>query len=435
MHSQESFDAEYGMYIDAEANRTLRRAGFWAAVLGYVCTLGIGSSMFAGATRSMEVPLIWAFICGLYCTAVYLLARAGSIRGVMTYGVVFGFVSLPSVIYVLSFFLLESGTATYITGPPSYLYFAVVILSGFALNPRLTIFAGLVGSLQYTVAVLLAGRGLQSIQAADPLLRQDLVAFPIYAFKCVLLFFCGIFMGTFANTARRLIARIRSEEREKSAISGLFGQYVSEDVKDRIISEKSGTIGELRMVAVLFCDIRGFTAFSERNSPADVVTQLNEYFDVMVDAIALEQGTVDKFIGDAVMAYFGGLVALEGPCNAAFRSAVGMRRGLSRLNQLRGERGLSPIENGIGLHFGEVLQGTIGSEDRKNFSIIGDSVNTAARIEGLCGRLGKAILVSEGFYAELGSEERALCRPVGPERLKGKEGPLQLYEIVETSFG
>lgn len=435
MQAHDAFDAGYGVYVDAEANRTLRRASFWAAVLGYVCTAGIGGSMAAGATLSMEVPLFWALICGVYCTIVFFLAGAGRIRGAVTYGVVFGFVSLPSVIYVLSFFLLESGTATYITGPPSYLYFCVVILSGFAFNPRLTIFAGLVGSVQYTVAVVLASDALQSVQAPDPLLRQDLVALPIYAFKSVLLFFCGIFIGTFSNTARRLIARIRLEEREKSAISGLFGQYVSEDVKDRIIGEKSGTIGELRQVAVLFCDIRGFTAFSERNSPAEVVTQLNEYFDMMVDAIAVEQGTVDKFIGDAVMAYFGGLVALERPCDAALRAVLGMRRGLRELNERRRKRGQSAVENGIGLHYGEVLQGTIGSADRKNFSIIGDSVNTAARIEGLCGRLGRAVLVSEAFYAELSAEHQALCAPAGRAQVKGKAEQLLLYEVQETTAG
>lgn len=421
----------YQTLLQNEVNLTLRRGSFWAAVLGYLCAGGLAILVYGDLAQSMETPLLWAMICGTYSAIVYWLARANLVRGVRTYVVILCFTSLPGVLYLLSYFLLPSGTATYITGPPSYLFFCVVIVSGFAFDARLSTISGALASIEYMIAFWLARDGLNQISTPDPLLTQDLTQMPIYFFKALILFFSGIFVGTIATTARRLLVRVIAEEREKSSIAGLFGQYVSDDVKDRIIAERAGVVGETRAIALLFCDIRGFTSFSESQAPQDIVLQLNEYFDAMGESIARENGTIDKFIGDAVMAYFGGLVRLERPCDNAFRAALGMRHALQELNRRRATRELPALANGIGMHFGPVLQGSIGSKDRKNYSVIGDSVNTAARIEGLCGKVERPLLISESFYEQLSADHQAQCVALGPASLRGKSQTIKLYAIRE----
>ncbi len=423
----------YRQLLQSEVNATLRRGSLWACALGLLCAAGLATMSYSGMVERMEVPLIWALICAAYSGLVHLLARRDLVRGAGTYVVMLGFTSLPAVVYVLAYFMLPSGTATYITGPPSYLFFCTVIISGFAFDARLSTIAGALAGAEYMLAHALGAQHLGQIQASDPLLVQDLTQTPIYWFKALMLFFGGIFVGTIARTARRLLTRILNEEREKSSIASLFGQYVSDEVKDRIVAERAGTTGETRDVALLFCDIRGFTGLSENQPPREIVQQLNEYFDAMGDSITRENGTIDKFIGDAIMAYFGGLIQLNRPCDHALRAALGMRAALRELNRRRAKRGLPPLENGIGLHFGPVLQGSIGSKDRKNYSVIGDSVNTAARIEGLCGQRDQALLISGNFFAQLSPEHQARCVPLGSAALKGKTQAIDLYAVNEDA--
>lgn len=420
----------YRKMLQSEVNRTLRRGSLWACVLALLSGGGIALLIYTGAAERMETPLFWTLICAVYAGLVYCLARANLVGNRSVYPIMLGFTSLPAILYLLGYFLLPSGAATYITGPPSYLFFCMIIVSGFAFDARLATFAGALAGAEYMLVYWLSAPYLRQLAGPDPLLLQDLTEMPIYLFKALMMLFSGIFVGTIATTARRLLSRIISEEREKSSIADLFGQYVSDEVKDRIVAERAGIVGETRSLALLFCDIRGFTALSENQSPENIVLQLNEYFDAMGDSITRESGTIDKFIGDAIMAYFGGLVLVERPCDHAFRAATGMQAALQELNQRRARRGLPALENGIGLHFGPVLQGSIGSKDRKNYSVIGDSVNTAARIEGLCSPRNEGLLVSGEFYRELLPENQARCRALGEVSVKGKSQAIELYAVT-----
>ena len=132
-------------------------------------------------------------------------------------------------------------------------------------------------------------------------------------------------------------------------------------MREKLLRLTQDSVGERKTVVVLFSDIRSFTAWSEGVEPEQLVLQLNEYFDEMVAAITSRGGTVDKFIGDAVMAVFGGLLPLDDPAEAALDAALAMRGRLAALNVTRQQRGWATLDNGIGLHRGDVLQGTIGS--------------------------------------------------------------------------
>ncbi len=185
-------------------------------------------------------------------------------------------------------------------------------------------------------------------------------------------------------------------------------------------AELTNLRGERRRVAVLFSDLRGFTSFSEGKEPAVVVDRLNQYFDRMVDAISRNGGTVDKFIGDAVMATFGGLIPVDNPAVAALNASLAMRAELKTLNEEWGKQGLSPLDNGIGVHFGDVLQGPIGSSTRKEFTVIGDVVNTASRLESVTKELGCPVVFSAVAREHLPEAQRATLTPLGDIKLKGK---------------
>jgi adenylate cyclase len=210
-------------------------------------------------------------------------------------------------------------------------------------------------------------------------------------------------------------------------VNRLFGQYVSEEARLRIVSATARLKGERVKAVVLFSDLRGFSTFSEGREPEDVVQRLNAYFEKMVTAVHQSGGVVDKFIGDAVMATFGALNPLDNPAISAVRAAEAMRKGLAELNADWASHGLEPFENGVGLHFGEVVVGPIGSEARKDFTVIGDAVNTASRIEGLCKEKGAHVIVSDAVYQQLGEAERARFKPLGSSTVKGRQESMVLW--------
>jgi class 3 adenylate cyclase len=423
--------ATYRARLDEVVNRTLRRGSLVAAALGLLSGALLCLAIVTTDRSTLWLPAGWAFCCGAYSLFVFLLARAERVRGGAAWAVMLGFVSLPGTIYLAAAILHPSGAATYLTGPPSYLYFFLIAVSGLALHPRLAQVAGLFAGVQYLLFVLLDAGALRQLSAPDPLLVDDVTAPQFYYFKSLLMVFTGLVVGVIAANARRLVERMLAEEHEKRSISRLFGEFVSPEVREKILREKSGVQGEKKPVAVLFSDLRSFTAFSERHDPEVVVARLNRYFDGMVECITREGGVVDKFIGDAVMAVFGGVLALDDPCGAAFRAARAMRLRLAELNRQWTTEGLEPLENGIGLHFGVALQGTIGSRDRKEFTVVGDSVNTASRLEGLCKDHAQRILLSQAVYERLDAAAQRACTSLGTVTVKGKSEPIRLWGAAD----
>ena len=179
----------------------------------------------------------------------------------------------------------------------------------------------------------------------------------------------------------------------------------------------AGLGGERRKICVMFSDIRGFTARSETMTPEQVIDFLNRYFERMANAIHDQQGTVDKFIGDGIMAFFSAPKTLEDPCFLAFTAAQNMLEGLEELNAELEIDGLSPIRIGIGLHLGDAVVGHVGSETRHEYTAIGDVVNVSSRIEGLTKDSGYQLFCSEPVVLEIG--DRAHFDELGLRDIKG----------------
>ena len=224
-----------------------------------------------------------------------------------------------------------------------------------------------------------------------------------------------------------VIEDITEKQRAKSALSRL----VSSQVADRVMSQETLQLGGIRTkVTVLMSDIRDFTTISERTDAEEVVAMLNAYFTRMTEAIFDEGGAVDKFIGDAIMAVFGWPEAHDDAALRGVRAAIEMRRRLFKFNAERRAEGKLIIENGIGLCNGEVVSGGIGSEARLDLTVIGDTVNVAARLEGLSKQFACKVLMNEAVYEEVTAH--VPCVFLGAEYVKGRAEPVRVYGVPET---
>ena len=219
---------------------------------------------------------------------------------------------------------------------------------------------------------------------------------------------------------------ISSEKRMKSTMS----RYVDPAIADQLMAKGGEAMGGQSVVAtLLFSDIRGFTTLTEALGPQATVTLLNEYFEIMVDCITREGGMLDKFIGDAIMAGFGIPLAHDDDEDRAVRSAVSMIRELTEWNVVRESEGKLPVNIGIGLNTDVVVSGNIGSKKRMDFTVIGDGVNLAARLESACKQYSAKILISEFTQAKLRGIYR--MREVDLVVVKGKTKPVSVYEVLD----
>ena len=233
----------------------------------------------------------------------------------------------------------------------------------------------------------------------------------------------GLLTSSFVNMSRGLL--------EKERLKETFGKFVNKEVAQRAASGELKLGGERRIATIFFSDIRSFTAISENMSPEDVVEFLNAYMTRMVDCVEVTYGVVDKFIGDAIMAVWGCPITQGSPmrdADFAIRASLMMRISLMDFNKDRGTPDKPILRIGCGINTGYVLAGQIGSAKRMEYTVIGDSVNTASRIEALNKPFGTDILISENTYKLL--KDRIIVEPMQPIKVKGKVAPLQIYAVI-----
>jgi adenylate cyclase len=226
------------------------------------------------------------------------------------------------------------------------------------------------------------------------------------------------------------------EDREKRRVKQLFGRYVSKDVY-AVLMANPGLArlgGQRREMSVLFSDIRGFTTVTERGQPDEIVGMLNEYFSSMVDLVFKHGGTLDKFVGDMVMALYG--APLDDPDHAdhAVQTALAMIAELGRLNARWKEQGrISGLDIGIGINTGPMIAGNIGSEAIMSYTVIGDAVNLGSRLESLNKEFGTRIIISDATRQRLKGDYE--FRPLGDVVVKGKTHPVAIFEVVGPAAG
>lgn len=236
----------------------------------------------------------------------------------------------------------------------------------------------------------------------------------------------AIGLALFAGTAYRYFV----EDREKRVVKKLFGRYVSRDVYAQLTAhpELAELGGKRREMTVLFSDIRGFTSVTEKGNPEELVAQLNEYFSRMVDIVFRHKGTVDKFVGDMVMALFG--APLDDPDHAdhAVQASIDMVRELGDLNRSWAERGMPQLDIGVGINSGDMIAGNIGSSSIMSYTVIGDNVNLGSRLESLNKDYKTRIIMSDATRTRLMKVYES--RPLGDVTVKGKSKAVAIYEII-----
>ncbi len=252
-----------------------------------------------------------------------------------------------------------------------------------------------------------------------------------YIFAAIYLFKRGSVLNlvypliTIAATSLTTISYIAaSEQKHKKYILGIFGRYVSKDVVDHLLkSEKAIELGGVeREVTALFADIRGFTSMSEKMTPHEVITLLNHYFGDMTDAVFAHDGTLDKFVGDALFAIWGTPLADKDHAYKAVTCALEIQKRL----QTQHREDIPPINLGIGICSGPAVVGNMGSSQRQEFTAIGDTINTSSRLSGMTS--GGQIMITESTYILI--KDKVEAKKLEPLKVKGKEKPLIVYEVV-----
>lgn len=267
-------------------------------------------------------------------------------------------------------------------------------------------------------------------------LAASTIAGVVYTITVVVLFENGvvanmlhIHFAWILSTSSLFAHRYLSGEQERKEIKKLFGKYVSPRVLEEILVDPAKVTlgGEEREVTVLFSDIRGFTTLSEKTSPQELVRILNKYFSAMSAEIVNREAVLDKYIGDAIMAFWG--APFDDPLQAdhALAAAQGMISALKKLNEELREIGDPEIAIGIGIHTGPAVVGNIGSEFRFDYTLIGDTVNVASRLEGLNKEHKTTLIISESTKNKL--QEPHEFRSLGEVTVKGRGEPLHVYTL------
>ena len=221
-----------------------------------------------------------------------------------------------------------------------------------------------------------------------------------------------------------------TEAVEKRRVSQLFTQYVSKDVLHEVLHNykeyQKASTGTKVELTVLFSDIRGFTTMSENAPPEKIVEMLNIHFTIMADIILKHNGTIDKYIGDAIMAFWGAPVKMDDHAEQAVLAGKEMIEGLKAVNDTLKERGLDmEVKIGVGINTGIATIGEIGSVQKKNYTIVGDTVNLASRLESITKEYNSPLIMSEYTYEKI--KNKIVCAQLGNVKVKGRERPVNIY--------
>jgi adenylate cyclase len=301
---------------------------------------------------------------------------------------------------------------------PPLLYFIFILLSTLRLDFWLSLWTGAVAAVQQFLLVLwfvplelLADRPEHSLLYN---LSRSLV-----------LLGAGAIAGIVAGSLRRQFEKSVAAAAARDRVTNMFGQHVSPAVVDRLLASRTDPPSEIREVCVLFLDIRGFTAMTRQRPADETVTMLNDFFAEMIDIVDRNNGIINKFLGDGFLALFGAPLADPKAAANALAAARAMLQAVDRWNKERPDK---PLRVGIGIHLGEAVTGTVGSPQRKEYTVIGDTVNLAARLEQLTKETGSQLLVSSAVHRATTGADGAT--DLGPLPIRGYDEDVRVWKVV-----
>ena len=294
-------------------------------------------------------------------------------------------------------------------------YFIFIILSTLRLDFWLSTFTGFVAAAELFCMAMFY----------HPAVNPDPPPEILYnGARSVVVLICGMLAGAVGMQLRRQFEASIMAATARDRITNLFGQHVSPQVVERLMAEGTSTDSDIRRVAVMFVDFRSFTAGARTRSPQEVVERLDGAFAVLVDILDRHGGIVNKFLGDGFLALFGAPLKADDAVHRAVAAAREMLDANERVNQASSW----PLRIGIGIHVGEVVAGNIGSPRRKEYTVIGDTVNFAARLEALNKDFNSRFLISADVHEALGEDGRDAV-PLGEVPVRGYDRPIAVWQL------
>lgn len=414
--------------LRSERNRLALLLGFLALAFASFVVLTFLPGFLADTTRQSfrtQAPQVVALFCSAITYEAVLFAVVGKLLREgrqpshwARYVNVFIETSLPTITVLIASTVF--GPVQALAAAPTRFYFLFITMAALQLDSRLCLFSGAVAAIQYSAsAFLLLG---QVDRGAYPPLLTD---FGHQLALAGLLLMAGVVAGFVASQIRRQVVAALQSTEDRNRTIGLFGQYVSPEVVEKVLRHPVGLSGEMRGVSVMFLDIRNFSGYALNRSPEEVMAYLNILFGTMVDVVNRHHGIVNKFLGDGFMAIFGAPTDDSEHCANAVNAGFEILAAVQKLN----ERGaIEPTRVGIGVHVGEVVTGNVGSTKRKEYTIIGDVVNLASRIESACKQFNAQMLVSADVRQRL--DASIPSDDVGLVELKGQKVALRLHRLA-----
>ena len=324
--------------------------------------------------------------------------------------------SFPTILLAAFVHVMQADVA--LTSATVLAYFFFIILSALSLDFRLSVFGGVVAAAGYVALVLIFREQLPFGPGQSPESKVG------YIMRPVILLLGGVTAGLVAARIRSGILRSLHAAEERRRIVQMFGQHVSPAVVNQLLAQPTGLQTELRDVCILVLDIRNFTAFAETTAPDSIVNYLNQLWGKAVEIVNRHHGVVNKFLGDGFMAVFGAPLVMGNHCQNAINAA---RELVAEIKRATDASEIPPTQIGIGLHSGEALVGNIGSTERREYTVIGDVVNVAFRIEQLNKELNSSFLVSESVQETVGELEGVESSASVP--IRGRNATVRVYKL------
>ena len=347
------------------------------------------------------------------------LARGGGAPHALRYLNALIETSVPSVVIVAV--ASEINPMLPLQSAASLLYGVFIVLSTLRLDFRLSVFTGMVAAIEFVVlSRIYATTGGDAIAGTLP------AALPFYLTKGAVLMLSGLAAGFVAHQLRSRVGSAFRAQEERQRILGTFGQQVSPEIVEELLRCESGAEGRRAFVCVMFMDIRNFTPMVEGKTPEEIVAFQNTVFGAGIEVVNRHRGIINQFLGDGFMATFGTPLTTADDCRNALAAARDL---VARVAELSASGRIPAIRIGIGLHAGEAVCGNVGSALRKQYSITGNVVILASRIEQLNKEYGSQILASAEVI-KAGGEQAHGAALIGPVLVKGRNEPIEIYRLA-----